>query len=559
MAALTAGLALLVGSSAVTATPASAAGGWQVAWTAPTDLSLGSTLNSTVRDIATVPIGASSVSFTFSNLWSPTPTTFAAVTVGVTQSGVDVVPGSFRPVTFRGGSRSVVIAPGGQVTSDPVAMSVHAGESLSVSIAVSGWAAVSAHTCCDGRIDTWATSNGVGNLTLSPTGAQFNRLLTGSYIRWLSGISVAGSASTGSIVAFGDSITDGYGYTNVGFSWVDALQRRFSMLPPAQQMPVVNEGIAGNTMAAFPPNTTYATKSGGVAGETRFANDALAWPGVKDVLLLLGTNDIWFGAGGETVKPIPPYGTPLSIEGAMRNVVNQAHARGVKIYGITLLPRATSTAADHDQAEYWGPHEQAILSAVNTWMLSGAGGFDGVIDLAAVMGDVYNGACDPTTPFAPYFNPDHLHPNVAGETVMGNAISTTIFGMAQAPQLSPPVTVTPTAGCAAAQRARAVLAASTAPGTTTTTSTTTTIPTTTTTKAPVGLLKRVGSSMYLWAALALTILFAIWNARRRQLRRRAEARRRAIRLANYPRMPPPAPPRNPSTPGSAPRRPPPRR
>jgi lysophospholipase L1-like esterase len=462
-------------------------------------------------------------------------------------------------VTFNGGSRQAVIAAGAQITSDPVAMAVHAGETISVSIAVSGWAGVSAHTCCDGFTDTWATSNGVGNLTTSPSGANFNALLTKPYIRWLSGISVAGSPAIGSIVAFGDSITDGYGYMNNGFSWVTAIQKRISQLPTNEQVSVVNEGIAGNTMAAFPPGTTYEESSGGLAGVKRFNNDALAWPGVKDVLLLLGTNDIWFGAGGMG-KPVPPYGTPLSIEGAMRQVIAQAHAKGVKIYGITLLPRSTSTAADHDQPEYWGPQEQAILHAVNTWMLSGTTGFDGVIDLAAVMGDVYNGACTPTVPYAPYFNPDHLHPNVAGETAMGNAISTALFGLPQAPQIPPLVSVTPTSNCAAAQAATAILAASTAPGTTTTTSTTTTtVPATTTTKPPVSLLSRVDSSGYLWAALALTILLALLGARRRQLRQKAEARRRAVRLADFSRRPPPTPPRRSPPPGPPPRRPPPRR
>ena len=560
-AALVLGLttfAASLGATATTATTAAAGPAWQVAWTSPTDLRIGFTQDSTVRDIATIPVSATSISLTFSNLWSTTPTEFSAVTVGVQQSGVDVVPGSFVPVTFNGGSRHVIMAPRAQVTSDPVAMSVRAGETISVSIAVSGWAGVSAHTCCDGYTDTWATSNGVGNLTMSPTGAGFNQLLTGAYIRWLSGVSVAGSPAIGSIVAFGDSITDGYGYMNNGFSWVTAIQRRISQLPADQQVSVVNEGIAGNTMAAFPPGTTYEETSGGLAGVKRFSNDALAWPGVRDVLLLLGTNDIWFGAGG-LGKPVPPYGTPLSIEGAMRQVIAEAHAKGVKIYGITLLPRSTSTAADHDQPEYWSPNEQAILHAVNTWMLSGTTGFDGVIDLAAVMGDVYNGACSPTVPYAPYFNPDHLHPNVAGETAMGNAISTALFGLAQAPQIPSLVSVTPTAGCAGAQAARAILAASTAPGTTTTTSTTTTVPQTTTTKAPVGLLGRVGSSGYVWIALVLTILVALISARRRQLRRRAEARRRAIRLAEFSRRPLPPAPRRPPPGTSPPRRPPPRR
>ena len=511
---------------------------WQTTWTSPTDLGVGITTNSTTRDIATVAVAGTSLELTFSNLWSATPTTFAAVTVGVQQSGVVVTPGTFVPVTFNA-NRSVTIAAHARVTSDPIAMAVHAGEALAVSIAVTGSTTVSVHYCCYGHIDSYATSNGAGDLTTSPTSPKFNPQLTSWAMRWLSAIAVGGSPAQGTVVAFGDSITDGYGYLNNGFSWVNALQSRIDQLPASQQMSVVNEGIAGNTLTVFPPNTTYEQKSGGLPGVTRLQNDALSLPGVKVVVLLLGTNDIWFGAGGVTSHPIPPYGTAANIEAGMRQVVASTHAHGLKIFGVTLLPRATSTTADHDLPENWTPAEQAILSAVNTWMLSSSSGFDGVINLGALMGTVYNGGCQPTTPYAAYFNPDHLHPNVAGQTVMADAISTTLFDMPQAPQIPQVVTATPTSGCANAQLAAQILAAGSVPATTTTTATTTTVPVTTTTES-LGLFGGHARTYatYLLIILIVPTLAALVVARRRAIRRRA-ARRRATRLAEYPRTGPP--------------------
>ncbi len=536
-------LLTLTGWAVTSSPPASAttssAPAWQTTWTSPTDLGVGVTSNSTTRDIATVAVGGSSLEFTFSNLWSTTPTTFSAVTVGVQQSGATVTPGTFVPVTFNN-SPSVTIAPYSQVTSDPVAMTVSAGESLAISIAVRGSATVSVHYCCQGRVDSYATSNGAGNLTTAATSSLFNPQLTNWTMRWLSAIAVGGSPAQGTIVAFGDSITDGYGYTNNGFSWVDALQSRINQLPPNQQMSVVNEGIAANTLTAFPPNTSFDKTGGGLAGVTRLQNDALALPGVKAVVLLLGTNDIWFGAGGRSVHPIPPYGTAPSIEAGMRQVIAATHARGIKVYGITLLPRATSTAADHDLAENWTPGEQAILNAVNTWMLSPSSGFDGVLNLNAVMADVYNGSCQSTTPFAPYFNPDHLHPNVAGQTVMADAVPTTLFDLPEAPQLPLLVTATPTANCAAAQLAAQIFAAGTTPGTTTTTtSTTTTTPATTTTQAPGFLGGHARTyAVYLLIVLIVLTLLLLGVARRRAIRRRA-IRRRSSWHPDYPRTGPP--------------------
>jgi lysophospholipase L1-like esterase len=528
----------------------------QTIWTSPTDIAEGLTYNSTTRDIATMPVAGHSMVLTFSNDWSSTATTFIAVTVGVEQSGIDVVPGTIVPVTFNHGSRSVTIAPHSRVTSDPLLMTVQAGESIAVSLATAGSATVSAHYCCDDRIDSYATSNGVGDLTNNPTGSGFNPLLASANMRWLSSVAVAGSPAQGTVVAFGDSITDGFGYTNHAFSWVNALQTRISKLPAPQQLSVVNEGIAGNTLTIFPPYTSYEDTSGGVPGVTRLVPDALDLPGVRDVVLFLGTNDIWFGAGGEAGHPIPPYGTAVAIESGMRQVIAATHAHGVKIFGVTLLPRSSSSGVDSEKPEAWLPAEQTVLSAVNAWMLSPISGFDGVINLAAVMGDVYNGACRPSLPYSGYFNLDNLHPNSAGQTVMADAISTVLFGIPQAPQVPPLVNVAPTPGCAGALLATQTLALGRQPSatTTTTSTTTTTVPVTQTTR-PAQSSRGHGPDyiFYSVAALIAVVVLALWNTRRRAQRRRA-VHRRTRRLVKYPR--PPSPRRRPPPPKSGPNPPP---
>jgi lysophospholipase L1-like esterase len=465
----------LAGSVSASATTSPAVPAWQTAWTSPTDFDAGVADNATARDIAQVAIGGTSIELTLSNLWSNTATTFGSVTVGIQQSGVAVVPGSIVPVTF-GNSRSVTIAANASVTSDPVDMAVYAGESLSVSLAEIGPATVSVHFCCAGRIDSYATSNGVGDLTNSPTAAGFNPTLGSTNMRWLSAIAVSDSPGHGTVVAFGDSITEGFGYQNNGFGWPSALQARLAQLAPTQQVSVVNEGISGNTLTAFPPGTSYADTSGGLPGSARLVPDALSLPGVKDVILFLGTNDIWFGAGGESGHPIPPYGTAAAIESGMEEVIAATHAQGIKIFGVTLLPRASSDGFNNEEPEAWTPAEQATLSAVDAWMLTPGSGFDGVINLAAVMGDVYDGACQPTMPYPPYYTGDNLHPNIAGETVMADAISTTLFGIPQAPQVPQLVAVTPTPGCPGAVQAEEVLALARQPATTPTTPTTNTTP-----------------------------------------------------------------------------------
>ncbi len=466
-----------------------ATGGEMTAWTSPMDLLLQpfprvSADNTTVREIATVAVGGTSVRLRLSNGWGPVPLTVGAVSVAERDgtTGAGAVPGTLVPVTF-GGSRSVTVPAGQDVTSDSAALTVTAGETLVVSIWVPGVAPVSVHDCCQGRVVSYYTRNGGGDRTASLSGAVF----TGKdwWDRWLSAVEVGGSQAQGTVVALGDSITDGFGYQTAGFSWVGALNQRIAQLPADQQVAVVNEGIAGNTLTAFPPghnssgeDNTFAASGGGTPGLERLGRDALDLPGVRAVVVLLGTNDIWFGYTDND----PPYGSAASIIGGMKQLIAEVHAAGLKVYGVPLLPRLTSppcTQPGNCRAEEWGPAEQATLEAVDAWALAPGSGFDGVINLAAVMGDVYAGQCQPWAPYPPYFNADNLHPNVAGQTAMANAIPTTLFGLPEAPQLPPVVVAVPTAGCGAALTAESVIAAASSPSGTGAGASTTTPPTST--------------------------------------------------------------------------------
>lgn len=427
---------------------------WQTVWTRAMDwgAKLPAT-DTTVRDIAHVAEGGTSVRFRLSNAWGSAPAVFSSVTVGVQESGDTVEPGSLHQVTFAG-SPSVTVPVGADVTSDPVDLAVHPGEALAVSIWLSDTTLVTQHYWRPGSgtpVDSYVATNGSGNLTETATGAPF---FTGdSDMRWLSAVEVAGSPANGTAVAFGDSITDGF--NNSGFGWPIPLQERIDRLAPPRRMAVVDEGIAGNTLTRFPPGRTYSTGDAGHAGVTRLGTDALDLPGVKDVLLLLGTNDIWFGGQDH----IPPYGSAPSIIAGMEQVIADAHAKGVGVIGLTLLPRAST------REELWTPAEQATLEAVNTWMLTPGNGFGAVVNVAAVMGDVYNGACAPTTPFQPYYTDDGLHPDTAGQIALADAIPTSLLGIPEAPQIPQIASVraVPTPGCTGALDAEFVMDQAQAP------------------------------------------------------------------------------------------------
>ncbi len=483
------------------------------------DFDEGIAVNATARDVQSVAVGGTSIELRLSNQWSSTPTTFGAVTVAVDQSGPVLVPGTTTPVTFNGGNPEVTVAPGQDVTSDPLPFAVQAGETLAVSMWVPASATVSVHYCCFGRTDSYATRNNVGNQTGDQVGSSFT--LANDHTRWLSAIEVSGSQAQATVVAFGDSITDGF--NDAGYSWTTPLQQRISYLSPSEQVSVVNEGISGNTLTAFPsPSMTYALTSGGMPGVTRLARDALSIPGTQDVVLFLGTNDIWFGG---RLGAGSPYGSAASIIAAMQSVITQVHAAGMKIFGVTLLPRTSSPGPD---VEIWTAADQANLDQVNAWIRNPASGFDGVIDLAAVVADVYNGQCNPNALFGPYNSGDNLHPSRDGELAMADAIPTTLFGVPEAPQLPQGVVAVPTAGCPGATLAEQALALAQVAPTTTTTTTTTTKPRPAPVHAAVKATKP-GSSLLEPVLIAGAIIVAMAVAVSLVVRRRAIRRRRARR------------------------------
>ena len=387
----------------------------------------GTASNVTVRQLATVGVGGEAVRVRISNFFGNQPLVVAAATVGVGAGGPNIKPGTLLPLTF-GGQPGVTIPVGQDAYSDPVSMSVSSEEVLAISIYVSGTDLVSRHQCCSKMSDvSFFTPNGGGNLTGSLTGAGLT--VASPIPRWIDAVDVLQTTGHGSIVVIGDSITDGF---NTTLSWTTVLQQRIDSLPPSEQRAVVNEGITANALTS--DVATDDMKGGGPSGLSRLAPDALDQSGVSEIVLFLGTNDLYFGDTAQQL--ITGY----------QQAIAAAHAAGVRIVGVTLLPRSPGVPP----AGYpWSPAQQAALEQVNAWILT-SGEFDGVINLAPVVADVYNGACDPTTMFPPYDSGDHLHPNAAGETAMADAIDPTILDLPPLPQIPPLLTATPSPGCSAA-------------------------------------------------------------------------------------------------------------
>lgn len=330
--------------------------------------------------------------------------TFEAATLGLQQEGAWLAPGSAVPLTFAG-QLSVTVRPGADAYSDPVPFAVGPQEDVTVSLYVAEpTGAVTWHAVANAT--TWV---GAGNQAADETGGGFTATFTSWF--WLSGIDVENAHVVGTVVTLGDSTTDGTGSTlDANNRYPDFLARRLlAAAPTGRQVSVLNNGIGGNRILNDGP---VGIEQLGVKAVARFDRDVLVQTGVTDIILLEGNNDIGFSA---ILAPGQEVSAAEIIEG-MRNLIARAHAKGVRMYGGTLLPLQGS--------RFYTAAGEAKRQAVNEWIRT-SGEFDAVIDFDAALRDPAN----PLRLRPEFDSGDHLHPNDAGYELMAEAIDLSLFGV----------------------------------------------------------------------------------------------------------------------------------
>ena len=405
------GLLLIAPSGVATA---SAPDHWVASWTAsPTD-SLTPfdaagfpvpeiLVNQTLRMIVTPHLGGTQLRLHLSDRFGHAPAQFENVTIGVEGSGT---VSDITPVTF-GGSSQVSVPVGQDVVSDPVAFAFTAFTPLAVSIFMPG-----VQSFPTKHWNANATSKysppGTGDLTTEANNARFS-LQTEAWL-YIDGVDVEAPASTGAIVAFGDSITDGFvastpvslpvslAVADKNGRYPDDLQRRTD----AAGIPisVVNAGISANRLVTGGFGLLM-----GPSGVQRFQQDALDVPGVKGVILQEGINDLGIP---------PPITTPSELIAGYEEVIAMAHAHGVKIWLGTLLP-ASNAIIDGPASS---PLSEIYREQVNAWIRTQHLA-DGVIDFDAAVRDTN----DPTVLNPIYSSADHLHPNLLGYQKMAATVN----------------------------------------------------------------------------------------------------------------------------------------
>jgi lysophospholipase L1-like esterase len=364
---------------------------WVTSWAASPQAAhagvpgVGAFRDRTVRDIVFLSAGGDALRLVLTNAYGTTPLRVGEVTVGLAGAGAGVMPGGIHLVRF-GGRAEVQIPAGAQAVSDPLAMRVPALRDLAVSIYLPARAArPTIHL--DAQQHTWVSV--VGDHAAATSAAAFPWASRSWF--YLTGVIVFPARASGTVVAFGDSITDGLRSTfDANARWPNDLARRLAARA-GRTLSVADEGISGDHLLATSPQYPGAL--------ARFGADALDQPGVRDIIVEIGINDIRTGAA-----------SAQQVIAGYEQLIGQAHARGLKIFGATLLPFQGTGG--------YTPAREAAREAVNAWIRT-SGAFDGVIDFDALM----RSPADPLSMRRADDSGDNLHPSDAGYRAMAAAIS----------------------------------------------------------------------------------------------------------------------------------------
>ena len=350
--------------------------------------------NQTLRLIAHASIGGSRARVRLSNELGRTSVQVGAVWLGISSSGASLVAGSNRQLRF-GGSAGTSLAAGAALLSDPVDLSIPAQANLALSLYLPG--SVQAATVHDAAYQTSyvsAAGNYAANAALSAQRTLYS---------WpfLTEIDIGSTRAGATLIALGDSQTDGSLSTNNGNRrWPDYLARRLQTETGSGALPVgvVNRGIAGNRLLGDADNTPLAGKD----AIERFDHDVLATSGARFLVILIGINDILFSSS-------PDASLANQITNGYLQLVARARIRGMRVLGATLLPFEGYT--------WYSAARENVRQRVNSWIRT-AGAFDAVLDFDAAVRDPNR----PTRILPARDGGDHLHPNDAGYEAMARAV-----------------------------------------------------------------------------------------------------------------------------------------
>ncbi|HSG54917.1 MAG TPA: SGNH/GDSL hydrolase family protein, partial [Paracoccaceae bacterium] len=346
---------------------------WVASWTASPHAPLStegpfaaaSYENVTISQVLRLSEGGTGLRVRFTNRYGSGPLEIGQARVFQIDDAGAEVPGTSRMLTF-GGEAGAVIPRGSPFASDVVALDLPDLARIKVEMFLP--ADTGPCTCHLTGQDVLAVS-APGN----HVGQPWEPASTAGYRAFLHTVEVLSPDASGTIVTFGDSITDGVGSTpGTNRRWPDVLANRLEAA--GLEFAVANAGISGNRVLS--PGM-------GESALARFDEDVLALPNVTHLIIFVGVNDIGNrygpargGPGGFTLDQ-PEIDAQQMIAG-YRQLIARAREKGIKVIGSPIGP--------YKGASYWTQEGEAVRQTINDWILN-SGEFDATTRLDTAFAD----------------------------------------------------------------------------------------------------------------------------------------------------------------------------
>ena len=349
--------------------------------------------NNTLRQVVCVSIGGKKLRLKFSNEFSKSPVTMKVVQIAVSKGGSAIDEATTTALKFNGKSE-VTMEPGGEIFSDPISFNLEPRMEVAITIAFG-----ETSPTVTGHPGSRTTSYLLTGDQTGPNTDYTNAVKTDHWYV-IDGMEVEASQSA-AIAVLGDSITDGRGSgTNKQDRWPDILEMALLKNHDTKQIGVLNMGIGGNCVL----------RGGlGPTANRRFEHDVLKQNGVRWLLIMEGVNDI-----GGTRDSTAAMNVAQGLIAAFDKMITDAHAQGIKVYGVTITPIKKSF--------YYTTYHEKARDMVNTWIRT-SGHYDAVIDFDKAI----RNPDDVLSILPTAQSGDYLHPNELGYQMMGNSVDLSLF------------------------------------------------------------------------------------------------------------------------------------
>lgn len=346
-------------------------------YTGPTDMPQHIGLSgNTLRQVVRVSLGGRRLKMELSNAFSDEPVEIRSVYVADAADSSAIVAGSARYLSF-GGKRSVTIAAGKTVLSDPLDFALRPLQRLTVTVAYGASTPVHMTSHRGSRTFSYIARGEV---------KPGNRFRTAERLaHWYNLTKVCVESDATAVAVLGNSLTDGRGSTTDAQNrWPDRMAEALGGTTG-----VLNLGIGANCVLR-----------GGISQPAleRFDRDILGQDGLEAVIVFQGTNDIGLSQGNSEQ-------VAAELIEAYQTLAAKAHAQGLKAYVATITPFRGNS--------WYSLFHEAARQTVNEWIRHNTD-FDGVIDFDRLVRD-------PQQPdrLRPDYSDDWLHLNPAGYEAMG--------------------------------------------------------------------------------------------------------------------------------------------